>query len=387
MKKKILSLLMIGALAVSLLAGCGGRGGNAGNGAQDQQQGQVSAPEEQASAPEEQNSAPGEQASAPEEQPSGGEESGNVNTGGSVGTESMEGKKVGFTVQSLGNDFIVAITEGVKAALAEKGVECQVDSADGDVTKQIEQIENYATMGMDMIIVFPINGEGLTATCQKVMEGGTPVFAFAMEIPDGATTQMLSAEEKDMGAMCAQMASDWIDKTFPDAGDGEVNVYMMSSSNSPEAVERCDAQRTLADINSKVNLIEEETEDWNDQSKARTRMENAFLTNPDIDVVIACNGTSAKGIESYVDSPDSPVQDISKFGIFCVDEDEEIDAKIAASANNESALRGTVSMGSIQDTVNDFMNASEPILTGGTPYPVWNGSSFAVTAESLAQAE
>ncbi len=75
---------------------------------------------------------------------------------------------------------------------------------------QIQQIENYATMGMDLIVVFPVNGEALTSVSQKVMNEGTPVFAFAMQIPDGAVTQMLSAEEADMGAACGNMANEWI---------------------------------------------------------------------------------------------------------------------------------------------------------------------------------
>lgn len=109
------------------------------------------------------------------------------------------GKKVGFTVPSISNDFMLEIVDTVKEALEAEGVSCQVDSADGDVTKQIEQIENYATMGMDLIVVLPINGEALTSVCQKVMNDGIPVFAYAMEIPDGATTQMLAAEEYEMG--------------------------------------------------------------------------------------------------------------------------------------------------------------------------------------------
>ena len=347
MRKKILSIILLAVMVFTMLAGCGNKAESAGGNSNNDSSAQT-------------------------------EVKGDTAAGGEI-------KKVGFTVPSVGSDFILAITESVKAALAEKGIECQVDSADGDVTKQIEQIENYAMMDMDMIVVFPINGEALTNTCKKIMnDQNIPIIAFAMEIPDGATTQMLSAEEGDMGQMCAQMTSEWIDKTFPDAGDGEVTVYMMTASNSPEASERTEGMMDIKD-NPKVNLITEETDDWNSADTARNRMENAFLTTPDIDVVMAINATCATGIDAYVSSADCKIEDKSKFGIFLVDETTEVVEKIKASANNESLIRGTISMGSIEDTTNDFMSAIEPILEGKEPYEVWNGGAKILTVDTMAE--
>ena len=345
MKKRIFSILLALALVATMLIGCGGNAGNTEN----------------------------------------SENKGSENVGaeeGTLGSESLEGKTVGFTLPSVGNDFMNYLSQAVKAALEEKGATCQVDSADGSIETQIQHIENYATMGMDLIVVFPINGEGLTSVCQRVMEEGIPVFAFAMNIPDGCTTAMLSAEEADMGEACGTMANDWINKTFADAADGDVTVLFISGSDSPEADERSNAIRETLKSNKKVTIVEQQTPNWNDSAEGQSLTENMFLTNPEIDVIVALNATTALGAEAYIASPDCPVEDLSKFGIFSVDETEEVVAKIK-DAN--SAYRGTISMGSIADTVNDFMQASAPILTGGTPYKVWKGSSFVLTEETLAE--
>lgn len=343
MKKKLLAVLLSMTMVAALLAGCGGKDEGADSG------------EAKTEASSEEDS---------------GEKSG------------PEGKFVGFTVPSVGNDFMLALTDAVKAAVEETGAEMQVDSADGDVTKQIEQIENYITMGADLIVAFPINGESLTTVCQKAMDEGIPVFAFAMAIPDGATTTMLSAEESTMGAACADMTSEWIDATFADAKDGEVTVFMIASSYSPEAVDRSEAMKAIAD-NKKVNLIVEETPDWNSSDEARSLIENAFQVHPDIDVVIACNATTALGVDSYMSSSDCPVEDLSKFGIFTVDETTEVVSKITASKNNESVLRGTISMGAISDTVNDFMKGAMPILNGEEPIEMINGQATPITADTV----
>ena len=356
--KKLLAIVLTVVLAMTVLAGCGEK-----------------APAETQAAPAETQAAPAETQAAPAETEAAPAET-------EAAANPYEGKSVGFTLPSVGNDFMLYLSEAVKATLEGLGATCQVDACNGDVNLQIQQIENYATMGMDVIVVFPVNGEALTSVCQKVMNEGTPVFAFAMEIPDGANTQMLSAEEADMGAACGNMANEWINANL----EGDITVYALMSSATPESTDRSNAITEALKANANItNLIIEETEDWNSSDAARTRIENAFLVNPDIDVVVAVNGTTAKGVEAYIASPDCPVEDLSKFGIFCVDEDEEIVAKIKASATNESTLRGTISMGSIQDTVNDFMAASEPIFKGEEPIPVWKGSTFVLTAETYAE--
>ena len=374
--KKLLAIVLTVVLAMTVLAGCGEKAPAETQAAPAETQAAAPAETEAAAPAETEAAAPAETEAAEQTQPNAAE------VLASIDPADYAGKKVGFTLPSVGNDFMLYLSEAVKATLAELGAECQVDACNGDVNLQIQQIENYATMGMDVIVVFPVNGEALTSVCQKVMSEGTPVFAFAMQIPDGADTQMLSAEEADMGAACGNMANEWINANL----EGDITVYALMSSATPESTDRSNAITTALEANANItNLIIEETEDWNSSDAARTRIENAFLVNPDIDVVVAVNGTTAKGVEAYIASPDCPVEDLSKFAIFCVDEDEEIVAKIKASATNESTLRGTISMGSIQDTVNDFMAASAPIFKGEEPIAVWKGSTFVLTAETYAE--
>lgn len=290
-----------------------------------------------------------------------------------------EGKKVGFTVPTLTSDFINYLSQ---AAVEETGATMQVDSADGDVTKQIEQIENYVTMGMDVIVVFPINAEALGVTVKNAVDQGVPVFGFAMEIPN-VVSEMISAEESVNGAAVAELASEWIDETFPDAKDGEVVVYAIRGSTQPDIVERSDVMVENIKKNSKVTVIEEESENQDDQNVARRMTENQFNANPDIDVIIACNGESALGAESFCMSTDCPITDRSKFAIFAVDETDEIDAKILASLKDESVLRGTVSFGQISDTINDLMTGLLPILCEEEPIPRINGRVFTISAKNI----
>ena len=296
-----------------------------------------------------------------------------------------QGKKVGFTVPTLASDFINYLTQAAVDAFAEIGVECQIDSCDGDVTKQIEQMENYVAMGMDAIIAFPVNGEALGVAAQNAVNAGVPVFAFAMDIPN-ATSKMISAEESVMGAACGEMASDWIDENYPDAADGSVVVYVMRGSTQPEIVVRSDSIVAKLKENPKITVIEEESENQDDQNVARRMTENQFNANHNIYVFVGCNAECGLGANSYIMSSDSPVKDLSKFAIFIVDENTEVDENIKASITNESAIRGTISMGGIPDTIADMMKGMIPILTEGEIIPRIDGSIFPITADNVDEA-
>ncbi|MCF0134243.1 MAG: sugar ABC transporter substrate-binding protein [Blautia sp.] len=294
-----------------------------------------------------------------------------------------QGKKIGMTVPTLASDFINYLTQAAQATVAEElGCDMQIDSCDGDVTKQIEQIENYVTMGMDLIIVFPVNGEALGTVVKNAVDAGVPVFGFAMEIPN-VTSEMISAEETVMGSACGDMANEWINETFADRGDGEVNVYVLRGSTQPEIVVRSDAIVEALKTNPKNNIIEEESENQDDRNVARRMTENQFNANPDIDVIVTCNAESALGAESFIMSSDSPVADMSKFAIFTVDETDEVDAKISASLTDESALRGTISMGGIPDTIADLMKGIVPILTESEIIPRIDGSIFPIDDSNI----
>ena len=294
-----------------------------------------------------------------------------------------EGIKIGMTVPSVSNDFMVALSGMLEGYLTDQGYEVQFDSADGDVTKQQNQIENDIQMGCDALVVWPVNGEGLSNVVTQAVDQGIQVLAFANAIP-GASANQVAADDKEMGTAQAELASDWIDKAFPDAGDGEVKVFVITSSNTPQAVDRSEGMLTIADINSKVNMITSDV-DWDSPNATSSLVENTLMTDPDIKVIMTPGGTPGVMANNFVMSANSNVEDKAHFAIFTVDETEEIDAAIAASANDEAVLRGTISMGTLDDTLADFTKAMQPYLDGGEMQEV-NGQAFKLTPESLSGA-
>ena len=126
--KKILAMLLVGAMALTALAGCGG--------------GAASAPA--ASAPA---------ASADE-----------------------GGYKVALIQQHQTNAFQIAVTEAATAKAAELGVELTILSADQDAATQIGQIEQCVTEGYDAILFEPVDPDGLRDAAKAAADAGVVVI-------------------------------------------------------------------------------------------------------------------------------------------------------------------------------------------------------------------
>ena len=142
--------------------------------------------------------------------------------------------------------------------------------------------------------------------------------------------------------------------------------------------------KKIAEMNSKVNMITADV-DWDSPSGSSSLVENTLMTNPDIKVIMTPGSTVGVAANNFAMSGNAMIDNRDEFAVFSVDETEEIDAAVAASAEGGSVFRGTISMGTFADTIADFAKAVQPYLDGGTFEEV-NGSAFKVTPESLAGA-
>lgn len=361
MKKRIISIVAAAAMAATLLAGCGS---SAASSAATASAAASTAADKTAS------SAASAAASTADAAVSAA----------AAASGSTRNLLIGLTTPTQANDFAVALISGLTKALEDKGCKVQYDSADGDVTKQVNQVENDITLGCNAIIVWPVNGDGISSTVQKAVAAGIPVLAFANDIP-GASASNVAASDGEMGTAVAEMANDWINKTYADATDGSVKVLCITASNTPEAIQRSEGMQSLSTLNKKVNLITADV-DWDSPDQSRQLVENQLLANPDINVILTPGNTVGIAANSYVMSASSPVSDKSKFAVFTVDETEEVTSAIKSSETNEAVLRGTVSMGSIDNTVNQLMKSMQPFIDGGDIANI-KGEAIKVTPDTL----
>ncbi|MGM9659697.1 MAG: sugar ABC transporter substrate-binding protein [Faecousia sp.] len=340
MVKKLVAAALCVVMILSLLAGCGSTG-SAGNAATSAAPAETSAP-----------------ADAPQ-------------------TSGIEGKKVGYLVPDTSEDFLAWLTGGVKDLFTADGVIVDIMSASGSAATQIDQVENCYAAGYDLIIVMACDPTGIGDALQRAMDAGTKVMIASADT-GVYDTSMLTDQFED-GRMMAELASDWIDATYPDAAAGSIEVAILGARTTPDMNKRTEGMLTLAEMNDKVTLVEA-TGDITLNADAQTAMENLYLNHPDIKCVLTYNTDGALGVNEWAMRT---VSDPATFGVFSSNISDPALELIEMSARNESVLRAIVNFGS-NDLVGDTYRLARKVLAG-EPYEKDNFDPLSkITTENVA---
>jgi ribose transport system substrate-binding protein len=249
-----------------------------------------------------------------------------------------EALRVGYAVPDASNPFLSNLTKSVGEYFAPDNVEVLVADAQGDATKQVSQIENFTTMGVDAIIVMAIDPKGVTSVIEDAQKAGVKVMVAGGDT--GSYDAIMHTDQKAMGAMIAQMACDFIAATFPDAADGSVEVGIIENRDTPEANQRSDGIASVADLCPQATVAGV-VGGAPTITVGATSAENLLTAHPNIKLILAYNDAQGLGASQTVAAMSTI--DPAQFAIFGADNTPDA---LAAIKSGDSVFRGTVRFGS-----------------------------------------
>ena len=88
------------------------------------------------------------------------------------------------------------------------GATVNVQNANGDVDKQIEQIKYLVDKGVDCLVIIPVDGKALASVVKEAEESGIPVVSYDRLIPNANTDLYISFDNKMVGQMLGQAICD-----------------------------------------------------------------------------------------------------------------------------------------------------------------------------------
>ena len=254
----------------------------------------------------------------------------------------LNGKSCVLLMPTLGDSFLVTIGENVTAIADEYGMKVDVYGADGDLTTQIQQMENAVSMGADVIILVPLNVDAFEASVASAREKGVKVVLCSDDPAWDADILWLSVAEV-IGEMVGEMAIEWADQALPDAGPGDIKFcWLTTSLDRPDAERRCMAMYDKLMSDERFEMVFRK-DDILDAPAAITAMQECLTLNKDINVVITYADTQGIGCNSAIMADSS--LDYSKIGIFSGSDTAESRQLVDESADNKSVLRGLVTFG------------------------------------------
>ncbi|MDR0489631.1 MAG: sugar ABC transporter substrate-binding protein [Oscillospiraceae bacterium] len=93
--------------------------------------------------------------------------------------------KVGYATWTVGSPFFAGMMDTIKAECDKYGWELVSMVSDADIAQQVANIENFVTLGVDVIIDCAFSGDAEAIAIQKAVDAGIPSIGLGLPFPDG----------------------------------------------------------------------------------------------------------------------------------------------------------------------------------------------------------
>ncbi|RYH01338.1 sugar ABC transporter substrate-binding protein [Salipiger sp. IMCC34102] len=206
---------------------------------------------------------------------------------------------IGVSMALFDDNFLTVLRNGIQEqADGMDGVDVQIEDAQNDVARQLDQINNFVASGVDAIIVNPVDTSATEAMTQAAEAAGVPLVYVNRQpinvdtLPDNQA--FVASNEVESGtletiAMCDQLAAEGTDPA-------RVYIMMGELSNQAAVVRTQDIDDVIANGQCAVEIeeIDRQTANWS-REQANSLMTNWLSSGESFDAVIANNDEMALG--------------------------------------------------------------------------------------------
>jgi ribose transport system substrate-binding protein/inositol transport system substrate-binding protein len=236
---------------------------------------------------------------------------------GLLGT-AAQAENIGVSMALFDDNFLTVLRNGMgDHAASLDGVTLQIEDAQNDVGKQLNQIQNFVASGVDAIIVNPVDTDATVAMSQAAADAGIPLVYVNREpvnVDDLPENQaFVASDEKESGTLETQE----ICRLLKEAGKTEAKavVLMGELSNQAARMRTQDIKDVIATPEcSFIQIVEEQTANWS-RTQAADLMTNWITSGLEFDAVISNNDEMAIGAIQAMKSADVSMDDVIVGGV------------------------------------------------------------------------
>jgi inositol transport system substrate-binding protein len=195
--------------------------------------------------------------------------------------------KVGVTMLSMQNEFIVNVSDEIEKKAQELGVEIINVDAQRSALKQVEQVESFIAQKVDVIIMNPCEVEASSPAVAKALAAKIPIINVNSETSTKPTA-FVGSDDVESGKIAMRFIAEKL--------NGKGNVLMMHGYMGQAAqIKREQGAREILQQYPNLKLVAHQTAEW-DRAKAMSLMENWIQSyGKDIDAVFAQNDEMGMG--------------------------------------------------------------------------------------------
>jgi len=209
---------------------------------------------------------------------------------------------IGYSALTLTNPFFQEIAQNLKQAAASAGYEVIVVSADFDVKRQADQIDDFIVMGVQAIVLNPCDSQSIGPAIRKANQAGIPVFTndIAYAGQEGQVVSHVATDNLQGGRLAGQAMLELVGETggkvailhFP-----QVESCQLRVKGFLEVI----AQHNAAGQGGPIEIVAT-LDGGGARDKGHDTARDALQANPDLAAIFAINDPSALGAHAALEA-------------------------------------------------------------------------------------
>ncbi len=260
---------------------------------------------------------------------------------------------IGVLLSDTSNTFFVTMQQAIEKKAAELGVKTIVLNGANDSAKDVTNMENLLSAGVNIVLYNPVDSDAAAAVAQMAIDKGVQIISLDRGV-NGAEVVSHIASDNVYGGRIAT------EKLIELLGGKGVLAEIQGMAGASAANDRHQGfVEAVEAAGEGIEVADSQIGDW-DTTKAMGILENMLTARPDIQAVFAANDNMAIGAVQAA-------QQAGRADIFIIGFDAE---QVALDAIEEGTMYGTIQqqpalMGELGvETAVKFLNgeAVEPFI-------------------------
>ena len=233
------------------------------------------------------------------------------------------GARIGLSVSTLNNPFFVTLRDGAQSAADEAGAELIVSDAQNDTAQQQDDIQNFVTQQVNVILVNPVDSDAVVPAIEAANQANIPVIALDRGASGGELATTIASDNVQGGNLAGE-------ELIRLVGSGSV-AQLEGTPGADPARDRGQGFQDAIDAQSAVEVVASQSANF-DRAEGLNVAENILQANPDIAGIFAQNDEMALGAVQALG--DSAGDDVKVVGFDAIED--------ALSAIQDGTMNATV---------------------------------------------
>lgn len=284
--------------------------------------------------------------------------------GSTANLAQAEGLTIGFSQVTLQSPFYVQLRDGAQAAAEAGGDTLVFLDANGDVSRQNNDIQDLITRGVDAIIVNPVNPVAVAPSLEAAAAAGIPVITVDRSVNEGEVAAHIGRDNVAMGRMVGEAV---LARLAADGVEGATIIEIQGDAGGAVMMDRRDGFHSAIE-GSDHTIVQGPFAEYI-RANAVVAMQDLLQAHPDVNLVYAHNDDMALGALQVLQ--ESGRDDVLVAGVDGLSEALEVMATggtFVATSLNDPQYLGDVTIQVARelvagDDVPDFVDAGSLAVT------------------------